>query len=52
MHPTELWADRKKLKIAPEKSSIMLFTPDPHQANFHLQVCYKGEVIPLIKNPK
>jgi hypothetical protein len=29
-----------------------LFTPDPHQHNTHLQVYYKGDLIPLNKNTK
>jgi hypothetical protein len=29
------WAAAKNLKIAPEKSSVILFSPDPHQTNFH-----------------
>jgi hypothetical protein len=35
MHQIKVWANKKELKIAPEKSSITLFTPDPHQANHH-----------------
>jgi hypothetical protein len=42
----ESWADKKNLKIAPDKSSITLYTPDPHQGKFHPQV------IPLNKYPK
>jgi hypothetical protein len=48
----EVWADSKHLVIALEKSSITLFSPDPHQANHHPQVFYKGAVIPLNKTPK
>lgn len=29
------WADDKHLTIAPEKSSVTLFTPDPHQSKHH-----------------
>jgi hypothetical protein len=48
----EAWADAKKLTIAPEKSSILLLTPDPHQSKTQLQVFYKGSLVPLNKNPK
>jgi hypothetical protein len=48
----EVWADAKKLTIAPHKSSVILFTPDPHQTNAHPQVFYKGDLIPLNKTPK
>ena len=52
MRLVEAWADGKKLKIAPEKSCITLFSPDPAQAKFHPQVSYKGSIIPLDRNPK
>jgi hypothetical protein len=48
----ESWADSKDLSIAPNKSSIILFTPDPAKGKFHPQVLYKGDVIPLNKCPK
>jgi hypothetical protein len=48
----ESWADSKDLSIAPNKSSITLFTPDPAHGKFHPQVLYKGDVIPLNKYPK
>jgi hypothetical protein len=48
----ESWANSKDLSIAPNKSSITLFTPDPAQGKFHPQVLYKGNVIPLNKCPK
>jgi hypothetical protein len=52
MCKVEPWADSKNLTIAPEKSSITLFTPDSHQASHHPQVFYKGNLIPLDRNPK
>jgi hypothetical protein len=52
MHQVEVWADSKDLTIAPEKSSITLFTTDPHQAKFHPQAFYKGQDIPLDRNPR
>jgi hypothetical protein len=48
----EKWADEKNLTIAPHKSSVVLFTPDPHQTKTHPQVFYKGDLIPLDKKPK
>jgi hypothetical protein len=48
----EAWAVAKKLTIAPHKSTITLFTLDPHQSNVHPQVFYKGEHILLDKTPK
>jgi hypothetical protein len=48
----ESWADSKDLSNTPNKSSVTLFTPDPAQAKFHPQVLYKGDMIPLNKNPK
>jgi hypothetical protein len=52
MRQVKAWADSMNLTIAPEKSSITLFTPDPHQASHHPQVFYKSQVIPLDRNPK
>jgi hypothetical protein len=52
MRQVEIWADSKNLSIAPEKSSITLSIPDLHQAKYHPQVFYKGQVIPLDRNPK
>ena len=46
------WAEDKHLSIAPEKSTITLFTPDPAQAKFHPQVLLDGVIIPLDKRPK
>ena len=48
----EAWADRKNLVIAPSKSSVTLFTPDPAQYKFHPQVFYKGTLLPLNQKPK
>jgi hypothetical protein len=47
----EAWADAKKLSIAPSTSSVLLLIPDPHQYKTHLQVFYKGDLIPMDKNP-
>ena len=47
------WAKSKMLNIAPEKSSITLFTPDKaRQSKTHPQVLIDGKVIPLDKNPR
>jgi hypothetical protein len=48
----EAWAESKNLKLAPDKSSITLFTPDPHQTNYHPQVFLNGKLVPLAKTPK
>jgi hypothetical protein len=48
----EAWADATRLTIAPEKSSVLLLIPNPHQSKTQLQVYYKGSLIPLNKNPK
>ena len=45
----EDWAEAKNLSIAPNKSNVVLFTPDPHQSKTHPQVFYKGALIPLNK---
>jgi hypothetical protein len=47
-----LRADKKNLTIAPNKSSVTLFTPDPPQFKYHPQVFYKGCLLPLNKNLK
>jgi hypothetical protein len=46
------WADDENLKIAPDKSSITLFTPDRSQSKCHPQAILNGVPIPLKKNPK
>ena len=40
------WSKRKKLVIAPEKSSVTLFTPEMRQSNVHPQVCIDGKLDP------
>ena len=47
----EDWAKDKKLKIAPSKSTVTLFTPDKHQSNLHPQVTLSGSVLKLDKTP-
>jgi hypothetical protein len=46
------WAEAKNLKLAPEKSSITLFTPWTRQANYHPQVTLNGSILPMQKNPR
>jgi hypothetical protein len=41
------WAEKNRLTIAPEKSSVTLFTPDKHQSNIRPDVLYEGVPIPL-----
>jgi hypothetical protein len=48
----EKWAIENNLTIAPKKSSVVLFIPDPHQTKTHPQIFYKGDLIPLDKTPK
>ena len=46
------WARRKWLYLAPEKSSVTLFSTDTHQFSYHPQVFLDGALIPLDRNPK
>jgi hypothetical protein len=46
------WASEKNLVIAPEKSCVVLFTPDRRQTQTHPQVLLNNTLIPLNKNPK
>jgi hypothetical protein len=46
------WAEEKNLVLAPEKSCITLFTPDPHQFHHHPQILLNGAILPLNKTPK
>ena len=46
------WADRNKLVLAPEKSSVTLFTPDTHQSKFHPHVMLGGTRLELDRQPK
>jgi hypothetical protein len=46
------WASRKNLSIAPNKSSVTLFTPDGRQSQCHPQAFLDDVLIPLKKNPK
>jgi hypothetical protein len=48
----EEWALSKNLKISPEKSSVTLLTPDPHQTSYHPQVYLQGSLVPLAKTAK
>jgi hypothetical protein len=52
MKHIEAWANSKGLVISPEKSSVTLFTPDPAQHKHHLQVYYKGSLLPQNINPR
>ena len=46
------WADGKQLAIAPQKSSVTLFTSDTHQSRLHPQVQIGDPVAPLNRTPK
>ena len=46
------WAQANKLTIAPEKSSVTLFTPWTSQFNSHPSVHIGNSLIPLDRNPK
>ena len=46
------WTVRKELSIAPEKSSVTLFTPDTHQSQYHPQVRIRDTLVPLDRSPK
>ena len=46
------WADWKQLAIAPQKSSVTLFTSGTHQYWLHPQVRIDDEVGPLNRTPK
>ena len=46
------WTDSKELVIAPQKSSVTLFTPDTHQSHYHPQVKIHDSLIPLDRSPK
>jgi hypothetical protein len=46
------WSSKNKLAIAPEKSSVTLFSPDMHQSNIHPDVRYEGVLLPLAKEVK
>ncbi len=40
------------LKISPQKSTVMLATPDSHQSKYHPQVAINNILLPLDKTPK
>ena len=46
------WATTNGLNIAPEKSTVTLFTPWTKQYNTHPQVTLNNELVPLNKTPK
>ena len=45
------WVDSKGLTLAPEKSTVTLFTPDTHQSQLHPQVKLRGQLLKLDRNP-
>ena len=46
-------AEQKPLRIAPDKFTITLFTPDKAcQSNVHPQVLVNGQAIPFDKSPR
>ena len=46
------WAGGKQLAIAPQKSSVTLFTSDTHQSRLHPQVQNGDAVAPLNRTPE
>lgn len=46
------WSTAKKLAIAPDKSSVTLFTSDTHQSRIHPTASIGNSRIPLDKTPK
>ena len=50
--PIQDWARDNKLTIAPEKSSVTLFTPWTSQYNSHPSVTINNAPVPLEKNPR
>ena len=46
------WADGKQQAIAPQRSSVTLFTSDTHQTQLHPQVRIGDAVAPLNRTPK
>ena len=46
------WADGKQLAIAPQKSSVTLFTSDTQQSRLHPQVRTGDAVAPLNRTPE
>jgi hypothetical protein len=53
-HLTEIseWSKRKKLSISVAKSFVTLFSPNTRKANYHPQVFFEGDLLPLNKRPK
>ena len=50
--PIQDWARENKLTVAPEKSSVTLFTPWTGQFNCHPSVTINNSPVPLDRNPK
>ena len=46
------WASSLDLDIAPNKSSITLFSPSTHEHRYHPQVKISNSLIPLAQHPK
>ena len=46
------WEDGKQLPIAPQKSTVTLFSSDTHQSRLHPTVWISDPVAPLNKTPK
>ena len=45
------WVESKDLALAPDKSTVTLFTPDTHQSHHHPQVLLRGQPLRLERNP-
>ena len=50
--PIVEWSHQNKLTIAPNKSSVTLFTPWNKQFNTKPQVLVNNQLLPLVRNPK
>ena len=46
------WCEENGMSLAPDKSSVTLYTPDFHQSSFHPKVKASSSIIPLEKSPK
>ena len=51
MSDLDRWVESKGLALAPEKSTVSLFTPDTHQSHHHPQVLLRGTHLKLDRHP-
>ena len=52
MESVAKWAADKRLSIAPLKSGVTIFTPDPHQFRYEPKISLNGVQIPTDRTPK